>query len=157
MTTEQKTELWGEELLEAFGDHINDEGWLTSDWAQILEDNFSNWDSDFNDTNEKKQLFGLMYNLDFEESADGNYVRPKEQEIIDTTPSRDFIPGELINHKKYGYGEVVEVLEDKISVLFIGGKPVKFLTYLFEKNLLPIKMSEIQECLSRNHVKIQNQ
>lgn len=69
-------ELWGEQLFEALGEYITEDGWLTSAWVDILEDNFKDWDEDYNDTNEKKTLFGLMYNLDFEESADGKTIRP---------------------------------------------------------------------------------
>lgn len=127
---------WDERLVKAFGNLINEEGWLTSDWHYFLEDNFKDWDSEGNDTNEKKELYGLMYNLDFEESKDGKYIRPIEQEIIDTTPKRKFVVSEEIEHKKYGKGKVKEVFEDKIVVLFSDDKVLKFLTYLFEQNLI---------------------
>lgn len=71
------SDLWGEQLWNAFAPYIYSEGWLTSNWVDILEDNFKDWDEDGNDTNEKRTLFGLMYNLDFEESEDGKFIRPK--------------------------------------------------------------------------------
>ena len=41
MTTEQKKELWGEELFNAFANHIDENGWLTEDWAGILDKEMS--------------------------------------------------------------------------------------------------------------------
>ena len=73
----KNSDLWGDELWNAFYSHIHSEGWLTSNWAEILENEFSDWDEDYKDTNEKKTLFGLMYNKDFEESEDGKFIRPK--------------------------------------------------------------------------------
>lgn len=35
MTTEQKKELWGEELFNAFADHIDENGWLTVNFGDI--------------------------------------------------------------------------------------------------------------------------
>lgn len=127
---------WDERLVKAFGDQINEEGWLTPDWAQYLEDNFKDWDIDGIETNEKKELFGLMYNLDFEFSLDGGYIRPVQQKVIDMAPKRLFQVDEEINHKKYGTGKVKEVFENKIVILFSDDKELKFLTYLFEQNLI---------------------
>jgi hypothetical protein len=129
MNTIEITQLWDERLLNAFGDLINEEGWLTIDWIDFLENNFKEC--------KKKELIGLMYNLDFEESEDGNFIRPTEQKKIDTTPKRKFVVDEEIEHKKYGKGKVKEVFEDKIIILFYErDQPLKFLTYLFEENLL---------------------
>ena len=69
-------ELWGDVLYNAFQDHINEEGWLTSDWGQIIEDNYSDWDKDYNDTGEKKNLYQRMYLIDLEDSEDEKFVRP---------------------------------------------------------------------------------
>jgi len=129
--------LWGEVLFKAFSDYIDKNGWLTSSWIDVLEDNFSDWDEDYNDTNEKKTLFGLMYNLDFEESEDGKLIRPIEQEQIDRAPKRLFVVDEEINHKKYGIGKVKEVFETKVVIQFNDREqPLKFITYLFEQNLI---------------------
>ena len=68
--------LWGEDLYNAFSAHINEDGWLTHDWATILEDNFSNWDENMNDTNILSDLYSKMYNIDFEENADETMIRP---------------------------------------------------------------------------------
>lgn len=75
MTTEEIKELWGEELYNVFEQHIDDEGFLTLKWANIIEDNLSDWDEDFNDTNEKKHVYGLMYNIDFEYNEDKTKIR----------------------------------------------------------------------------------
>lgn len=130
-------ENWDQRLLEAFGDLINQDGWLTSDWAQHLEENFKDWDENGKDTNEKKELFGLMYNLDFEESEDGKFIRPIEQKLVDITPKRLFIIDEEIDHKKYGIGKIKKVFDTEVLVQFNDREhPLKFLTYLFEQNLL---------------------
>lgn len=130
-------QVWDERLVKAFGNLINDEGWLTSDWHEHLENNFKDWDEDGIDTNEKKELYGLMYNLDFEESSDGKLIRPIEQKKIDETPKRLFLVDEEINHKKYGIGKVKEVFSTRVVIQFNDREqPLKFLTYLFEQNLI---------------------
>lgn len=68
--------LWGEELYNAFSNHINEDGWLTSNWAPILEDNFSNWDENYKDTNILSNLYSKMYNMDFEENEEEALIRP---------------------------------------------------------------------------------
>lgn len=129
--------LWNEELLEAFGNLINKEGWLTSDWATFLEENFKDWDENGNNTYKKMGLFQLMYSLDFEESEDGNLIRPIEQiHPHSILPKRLFEIGEEILHKKYGPGKVKEVLDYRIIITFDSGKELKFVTYLFESNLI---------------------
>lgn len=75
MATEEIKELWGEELFNVFADHLDSEGWLTENWAYIVEDNLSDWDEDFNDTNEKREVYGLMYNIDFEYNEDKTKIR----------------------------------------------------------------------------------
>ena len=78
-----------------------------------------------------------MYNLDFEESEDGKLIRPIEQKQVDITPKRLFVFDEEINHKKYGIGKVKEVLDTKVIIQFNDREqPLKFLTYLFEQNLI---------------------
>lgn len=76
MTTEKKKELWGEELFNAFANHIDENGWLTEDWAGILDKEMPDFDEDYNDNENKKEVFRRMYNLDYEESADGSMLRP---------------------------------------------------------------------------------
>jgi hypothetical protein len=130
-------QVWDERLVKAFGNLINDEGWLVPNWAEHLEENFKDWDEDGQETNEKKELYGLMYNLDFEESLDGGCIRPIEQKPIDITPKRLFVVDEEINHKKYGIGKVKEVFATKVVIVFNDREqPLKFLTYLFEQNLI---------------------
>ena len=76
MTTEQKKELWGEELFNAFANHIDENGCLTEDWAGILDKEMPDFDEDYNDNENKKEVFRRMYNLDYEESEDGLMLRP---------------------------------------------------------------------------------
>lgn len=134
---ENIVEPWDERLLDAFGDLINKDGWLTSNWHEHLEANFKDWDEDGNTTNDKKFLYGLMYNLDYEESEDGKFIRPIKQNKLDQKPKRLFVVGEEINHKKYGLGKVKEVFPTKIVIQFNDREhPLKFVTYLFEENLI---------------------
>ncbi|MBP1165028.1 hypothetical protein JOE44_001912 [Chryseobacterium sp. PvR013] len=78
MKKQDLKELWGEELFNAFADHIDNDGWLTENWAPILEENYSDWDKDYNDTGEKSNLYSRMYIQDFEKKeADlGIFIRP---------------------------------------------------------------------------------
>ncbi|MCA4781472.1 hypothetical protein IF125_04240 [Empedobacter stercoris] len=66
MTTEQIEQAWGEELYNAFSEWIDDKGWLVGNWPDYLEENYSNWDKNYNDTNIKSNLYSQMYNLDIE-------------------------------------------------------------------------------------------
>lgn len=75
MSIEQMKELWGEELFKVFGNYLDEDGWLTSQWCDIIEENLSDWDDDFNDTNEKKEIYGTMYNIEFEYNADETKIR----------------------------------------------------------------------------------
>lgn len=129
-------ENWDKRLVEAFGDLINPDGWLTSDWHEFLESNFKDWDENGNETNKKKELYGLMYNLDFEESQDSKFIRPISQHNFNQKSKRNFIKDEKINHKKYGVGTVKEVFDFRIEIVFDSGKQLKFVTYLFEEQLL---------------------
>jgi hypothetical protein len=72
-------ELWGEDLFKVFGNHINEDGWLTSDWAQIIEDEVPRFDTDYNDNPEHSETYSRMYNLDYEENADQTLIRPLKQ------------------------------------------------------------------------------
>lgn len=75
MTNQEIKNLWGEELFRVFADDLDDEGWLTEDWAMIVDEKVSNWDEDFNDTNEQKEIFSLMYNIEFEYNQDKTKIR----------------------------------------------------------------------------------
>lgn len=72
---DQNIKIWGEELFQIFGDHIDNEGWLTEDWSEIIEEELSDWDENYNDTNKKRSAYGLMYNIDFEYNNDGTKIR----------------------------------------------------------------------------------
>ncbi|KPE50134.1 hypothetical protein [Chryseobacterium indologenes] len=80
MNKKELKEIWGEKLFNAFADHIDQEGWLMQNWGPILEDNYSDWDEDYNDTNEKSNLYSTMYLQDFEEkkTESGIFIRPKK-------------------------------------------------------------------------------
>lgn len=69
-------ELWGDDLYKVFADYINEEGWLTADWANIIEHEVERFDNDYNDNPEYKETYGRMYNLDYQESSDGTLIRP---------------------------------------------------------------------------------
>lgn len=75
MTAKQIEKIWGEKLFNIFKDYFDDEGWLTEKWGEIIEGNLSDWDDDFNDINEKKHAYGLMYNIDFEYNEDQTKIR----------------------------------------------------------------------------------
>lgn len=72
-------ELWGEDLYKVFTNHINDQGWLTSNWANIIEDEVPRWDDDYIDNPEYSDTYSRMYNLEYEESEDGKLIRPLKQ------------------------------------------------------------------------------
>lgn len=76
MNKEEIKNLWGEELFKIFANYLDPKGWLTVDWVDIVEDNLSDWDEDYNDTNEKKEVYGTMYNTDFEYNEDETKIRP---------------------------------------------------------------------------------
>lgn len=132
---EKELQGWDEKLIKAFGNLINDEGWLTSNWAEFLEENFKDWDEHGNDTNEKKELYQLMYNLDFETSDCGKFIKPFYVNF-NVKPIKIFTVGEKIEHKKYGEGIVKEVFDFKITISFNSGKELKFVTAIFEQNLI---------------------
>ncbi|RWX03390.1 hypothetical protein [Flavobacterium cerinum] len=78
MNEQQLIELWGEDLYNVFADHIDENGWLTSEWQNIIEAEIKRFDEDFNDNPLYKDTYGRMYNVDFEESEDGTLIRPKQ-------------------------------------------------------------------------------
>lgn len=76
MTYEEKKELWGEDLFNVFAGAINEEGWLTSDWGEIIEEEIPRLDEDYNDNPQYSETYSRMYNLDHEESDCGKFIRP---------------------------------------------------------------------------------
>lgn len=76
MTKKEIKELWGETLYNAFKEHLTDDGWLTINWAHILEEKFNDWDDDYNDTNIKSRLYQQMYLLDFDDNFNGSFIKP---------------------------------------------------------------------------------
>lgn len=76
MTNKELKSLWGEPLYTAFKEYITEDGWLTNNWGQILEDNFSDWDDDYNDTNIKSRLYQAMYLKDFDDNFDNTHIKP---------------------------------------------------------------------------------
>lgn len=77
MTTEQIQDLWGEDLYKVFGNYIDEEGWLTEEWGKIVEENLSDWDKDYNDNDEKKDVYRIMYSIEFEDDETETKIRPK--------------------------------------------------------------------------------
>jgi len=76
MTEEQIIKLWGEDLYNVFSDHINDEGWLTENWADIIEEEIPKFDEDWNDNELYTDTYGSMYNIEFESNEDETLIRP---------------------------------------------------------------------------------
>lgn len=72
-------ELWGEDLFKVFGDHLNENGWLTPDWQNIIEKEVPRLDEDYNDNQEYRETYQRMYMMDFEESEDGKLIRPVKE------------------------------------------------------------------------------
>jgi hypothetical protein len=69
-------DLWGADLFGVFGNHINEQGWLTSDWADILEEEVPKWDKDYVDNPLYGATYSRMYNTDFEDNEDETLIRP---------------------------------------------------------------------------------
>lgn len=68
--------LWGETLYKVFKDYLTENGWLTIHWAPIVEENYSDWDENYNDTNIKKNIYQIMYLTDFIFSDCEQFVKP---------------------------------------------------------------------------------
>ncbi len=69
-------ELWGADLYAVFSRHINKKGWLSSEWAKVIENEVPRFDGNYNDNPVYKSTYNRMYNIDFEESEDGLMIRP---------------------------------------------------------------------------------
>lgn len=82
MNKEIQKQIWDDELYNALNGFFVENGWLTIDWATILENNFSNWDENYNDTNILGNLYSRMYNKEFEKSPCGLFIRPDFTNLI---------------------------------------------------------------------------
>jgi hypothetical protein len=69
-------ELWGADLYAVFHHHIDKKGWLTSDWATIIENTVPRFDKNYNDNPLYSETYSRMYNLEFEDSEDKSMIRP---------------------------------------------------------------------------------
>jgi len=69
-------EIWGNELYKVFKQHIDEEGWLTSQWADIIEDEIPKYDEDYNKNVLFESTYQRMYYLDMEHNFDYTKVRP---------------------------------------------------------------------------------
>lgn len=80
MTQEEKlVSIWGRDLYETFGHHMDSEGWLTADWQNIIEDEIPRYDKDtLRDNDEYSLAYGRMYNIDFESNEDETQIRRKD-------------------------------------------------------------------------------
>ncbi|AZA91165.1 Uncharacterised protein [Chryseobacterium nakagawai] len=76
MTVEELKKLWGKDLFEAFADHFTNDGWLTTDWGQIIENEIPQFDNDWNDNPRYKDTYQRMYLLDHVESDCGKFIKP---------------------------------------------------------------------------------
>jgi len=79
---EEIKSLWGEDLFEVFGAYIDQEGWLTADWATILEAEVPKFDEHFRDNPEYSGTYQKMYLTEFEVTDDEKYIRP----LVDNIP-----------------------------------------------------------------------
>lgn len=68
--------LWGEDLFYIFHNHIDSQGWLTSDWARIIEEEVPRFDKGYNDNPLYQNSYSKMYSLDFEDNEDESKIRP---------------------------------------------------------------------------------
>lgn len=79
MTKKQLTVLWGNQLYKRLSPWINEEGYITYNWASIVDNNFEDWDKDYIDTFERTNIYTRMYNLEFEpHPEDESLIRPKQ-------------------------------------------------------------------------------
>ena len=69
-------ELWGSYLYSRLLPWIDEEGYIENDWVQLIEENYSDWDADYNDTNELKEIYQRMYQLNFEDNEEKTKIRP---------------------------------------------------------------------------------
>lgn len=74
-TQEELIQIWGNDLFETFGHHIDNEGWLTADWTKIIEDEIPKWDDNFHDNEEYGDAYMRMYQIDYEENEDKTKIR----------------------------------------------------------------------------------
>lgn len=77
---EKLVAIWGRDLYNTFGHHMNEDGWLTAEWPLIIEKEIPRWDNETLIDNEEYSLaYGRMYNIDFEESEDLTLIRRTDQ------------------------------------------------------------------------------
>lgn len=68
--------IWGRDLYNTFGHHMDNEGWLSADWHLIIEEEIPRWDKTTHVDNEEYSLsYGRMYNIEYEENADSTKIR----------------------------------------------------------------------------------
>jgi len=76
MTSKDIKKLWGDELYDVFAEHINEDGWLTEDWVDIIESEIPRFDSDWNDNPVYKDTYQRMYMLDMVSNEDETMCKP---------------------------------------------------------------------------------
>lgn len=76
MNIEEIKKLWGKDLFKVFRNHINEEGWLTEDWSEIIENEVPKFDENWNDNELYKEIYIIMNTNDFEISGDGKFIKP---------------------------------------------------------------------------------
>jgi len=74
---EQKlVSIWGRDLYDLFGHHMDEEGWLTSDWHLIIDEEIPRYHKDTLRDNELYSFaYGRMYNIDYEVNSDETKIR----------------------------------------------------------------------------------
>lgn len=76
MTKTEIKQLWGAELYSVFAEHIDENGFLTEDWATIVESEVRRFDEDWNDNPKYTDTYQRMYNLDFISNDDETMIKP---------------------------------------------------------------------------------
>lgn len=78
MNAKQLNELWGDELFIFFADDFNEDGWLTNEWCNIVDDRLPPYTLNESQESKSKDIYTRMYLTEFEESECGKFIKPKE-------------------------------------------------------------------------------
>lgn len=76
MSRDEIQQLYGEELFNVLKEHIDEEGWITTNWHEIIEDEIPRFDENYNDNPVYRDTYQRMYYHDFEENEDKTRIRP---------------------------------------------------------------------------------
>lgn len=77
MNAKQLNELWGDELFIFFADDFTEDGYLTQNWCDIVDERVPSYSCDEYKAEKNKSIYTRMSMTEFEESECGNFIRPK--------------------------------------------------------------------------------